>query len=256
MDGIIRDPYNGISSSSLCTYTGEVGMMLAIQHTGTFFSQMLRVFLFAFGLLCLSGCSYVSKWVYKIDIPQGNYIDQNQVNKLRIGMTKEQVTYILGSPLSNSAFNNDKWNYVYRFKTGKGSLMEKALVAFFEEERLIRVEGHFPVSENFHTPIEQDLPDLELASTAQAATPTAPEESSLWSVKLGLFTSVAKVNALKEQLEQAGYQVHLFPATPVEGKETQVFAGAGTFEAELEQVAEEVGKLTNSDVEVMRLPGS
>ena len=61
--------------------------------------------------LTLSACS---SWVYRYDVPQGNYLEQKSIDKLQVGMTKEQVKFILGSPVVVDAFNNDTWNYVYK----------------------------------------------------------------------------------------------------------------------------------------------
>ena len=47
----------------------------------------------------LTGCSVVEKLVYRIDINQGNYVEQSAVDKLKFGMTKAQVRFVLGSPM-------------------------------------------------------------------------------------------------------------------------------------------------------------
>ena len=52
--------------------------------------------------LSVSACS---SWVYRIDIPQGNYLEQKDIDKLQMGMTKEQVKFVLGSPVVEDAFN-------------------------------------------------------------------------------------------------------------------------------------------------------
>ena len=46
-------------------------------------------------LLLAGGC------VYRIDIPQGNFIEQKQIDRLRVGMSREQVEYVMGSPRNN-----------------------------------------------------------------------------------------------------------------------------------------------------------
>jgi len=52
-------------------------------------------------VLSLSACS---SWVYRIDIPQGNYLEQKSIDKIQVGMTKEQVRFVLGSPVVIDAF--------------------------------------------------------------------------------------------------------------------------------------------------------
>jgi len=101
--------------------------------------------------LSLSACS---SWVYRIDIPQGNYLEQKSIDKIQMGMTKEQVKFILGSPVLIDTFNNDTWNYVYRFKSGTSKKldMQKSFTIKFEDDKLISAEGDFELSENFNIP--------------------------------------------------------------------------------------------------------
>jgi outer membrane protein assembly factor BamE len=107
----------------------------------------MRPFLFpvlvAAGLL--SGCTFdslVSKVnPYKIDVRQGNYVDQSMVAQLKRGMTREQVRYVLGTPLVVDLFRSDRWDYVYRFQPGRGELQQRVISVFFVGDRLERIEG-------------------------------------------------------------------------------------------------------------------
>jgi outer membrane protein assembly factor BamE len=100
--------------------------------------------------LSLSACS---SWVYRIDIPQGNYLEQKSIDKIQMGMTKEQVKFILGSPVVVDTFDDDTWNYVYRFKSGRSKKldMKKSFTIKFEDNQLISADGDFELSENFNT---------------------------------------------------------------------------------------------------------
>ena len=102
--------------------------------------------------LSLTACS---SWVYRIDIPQGNYLEQKNIDKLQIEMTKEQVKFILGSPVVVDAFDDNTWHYVYRFRSGKDVRhnMKKNFVITFVDNKLVSAEGDFTVSENFNTPM-------------------------------------------------------------------------------------------------------
>src|SRR5437764_796897 len=58
--------------------------------------------------------------VYKIDINQGNYLSKDMVDKLKVGMTKQQVRGVLGTPRVTSACRESRWDYVYEYaKQGK-----------------------------------------------------------------------------------------------------------------------------------------
>jgi len=108
--------------------------------------------------LSLSACS---SWVYRIDIPQGNYLEQKSIDKIQVGMTKEQVKYVLGSPVIIDTFDNDTWNYIYRFKSGRSEKLnvQKSFTIKFKENKLIAAEGDFELSENFNTPFDNPESD-------------------------------------------------------------------------------------------------
>jgi outer membrane protein assembly factor BamE len=90
--------------------------------------------------LALTACSFFAP--YRIDIRQGNYIDDAMLEQLKPGMTREQVRFALGSPLVVDVFHSDRWDYVYHFKSGSGNKMEQRAVAvFFVDDKLDRVEG-------------------------------------------------------------------------------------------------------------------
>jgi len=114
--------------------------------------------------LFLSACS---SWVYRIDIPQGNYLEQKSIDKIQIGMTKEQVKFILGSPVVIDTFDNDTWNYIYRFKSGRDEKLntQKGFTVKFEDNKLISAEGDFELSENFNTPFNAPItPENKIAN--------------------------------------------------------------------------------------------
>ena len=90
--------------------------------------------------LGVSACSilpdnYVPSFVkpYKFDIQQGNFITQQDVAKLQVGMTKEQVRFILGTPLLNDAFHANRWDYVYRYQTGTGDIENSRITIVFKD---------------------------------------------------------------------------------------------------------------------------
>jgi outer membrane protein assembly factor BamE len=102
----------------------------------------------------LTGISACSSWVYRIDIPQGNYLEQKDIDKLRVAMTKEQVKFVLGSPVASNAFDNDTWHYFYALKSGNGSHFEKQLIVEFKDNKLQDIKGDFDKSADFNTPLD------------------------------------------------------------------------------------------------------
>lgn len=91
----------------------------------------------------VSGCTAVGDFLkpYRIDVRQGNFITQEMVSQLKPGMSRDQVRFVLGTPLVADVFHADRWDYVYRFQPGKGALQERRLSVVFESGKLVRVEG-------------------------------------------------------------------------------------------------------------------
>ena len=93
----------------------------------------------AAALLVAGGC-----FTYRIDIQQGNEITPEMVSQLQIGMTKREVTRILGFPLINDPFHKDRWDYYYSLKKGKtGETVQQQASLHFEGDLLASVETSF-----------------------------------------------------------------------------------------------------------------
>ncbi len=78
---------------------------------------------------------------YRIDIRQGNYVSQEMVAQLKPGMTRDQVRFLLGTPLIADMFHADRWDYIYRFQPGHGELQQRRLTVYFADNKLARVAG-------------------------------------------------------------------------------------------------------------------
>lgn len=93
-------------------------------------------------LLQFAGCSVFPSVLYKIDVQQGNIVTPDMVDKLKPGMTKSQVRFVLGTPLIVDAFRDNRWDYVY-MRQEKGELVEQErLTIFFENEILTHFENY------------------------------------------------------------------------------------------------------------------
>ena len=113
--------------------------------------MLSRAIILSIALCLVSGC------VYKIDIAQGNYLEQKEIDKLQVGMTKEQVKYVLGNPVVKDSFNTNTWYYVYEFVSGKNENFNKRkkLVLSFVDDKLTKAEGDFEIGDNFLVPMDQ-----------------------------------------------------------------------------------------------------
>jgi len=105
--------------------------------------KTLIIYSFSILVLLLSGCNKDKiPGVYRIDIQQGNAVDQDMINKLKPGMTKNQVAYVMGTPLIIDTFHPNRWDYVYNFHPGNGQREQRKLTLFFtEDEKLSNITG-------------------------------------------------------------------------------------------------------------------
>jgi outer membrane protein assembly factor BamE len=92
--------------------------------------------------LAACGSSWNLLSVYRMEIQQGNYLTQEMVSQLQPGMTRDQVRFVLGTPLLSDIFHENRWDYVYRRgRAGSREIEERRLSVFFDNDRLVRVEG-------------------------------------------------------------------------------------------------------------------
>jgi outer membrane protein assembly factor BamE len=81
--------------------------------------------------------------IYKLDIQQGNLFNKNLVDSLKPGMSKRQVTLVMGSPSIVSPFNQNRWDYVSTWRRHNGRMETKDLTLYFENDALARIEGDY-----------------------------------------------------------------------------------------------------------------
>lgn len=110
---------------------------------------------------------------FKIDVRQGNYVSQDMVAQLRPGQTKDQVRFILGTPLIVDAFHNDRWDYVYRFQPGRGPVEQRRLIVYFQDNRLFRVGGDVMAGEVTDAPASPPMQTLEIEDPKAKRAPKA-----------------------------------------------------------------------------------
>ena len=79
---------------------------------------------------------------YRIEIQQGNYVSQEMVSRLKPGMSKDQVRFVLGTPLITDSFHADRWDYVFRRqKVNSNEVEHRKMAVFFDSGKLARIEG-------------------------------------------------------------------------------------------------------------------
>jgi outer membrane protein assembly factor BamE len=78
---------------------------------------------------------------YRIDLPQGNYLTQDMVERVRPGMTPEQVRELLGSPLLSHVFHTDRWDYVFRYRHPNGHAEQRRVTVLFRDGRVAQLQA-------------------------------------------------------------------------------------------------------------------
>ena len=78
---------------------------------------------------------------YKIEVQQGNFVSQDMVAQLKPGMTREQVRFILGTPLITDIFHGERWDYIYYREAPDGKRENRRIAVFFSNDKLERLEG-------------------------------------------------------------------------------------------------------------------
>lgn len=90
-------------------------------------------------LLALTGCSLPV--FFRVPVVQGNIVTANEVNKLKLGMTKRQVKYVLGTPLVNPPFEKDRWDYVFYYRNPNAHVRHSKLTLYFNQGKLTDIQG-------------------------------------------------------------------------------------------------------------------
>jgi len=123
----------------------------------------------------LAGCSNFKIGPHRIDVQQGNALDQDNLARLKTGLSRSQVRFLLGTPLIVDPFRDDRWDYVYVFHKAGRLTEQKRVSLFFQGDLLARIEGDLPVAEQ-----EPDLaPPAAASDGAQATVAAAAETGSI-----------------------------------------------------------------------------
>ena len=101
-------------------------------------------------LLCACSRSYDGGFnaplLHKIDIQQGNVVDQEMLNQLKPGMDKKQVKFIMGTPVLIDPFHNERWEYIYSFQEGGTVREQRHITLHFENDKLAYISGDIEIS--------------------------------------------------------------------------------------------------------------
>ena len=104
-------------------------------------TKLLATGLLTGGLALGTGC------VYRIDIQQGNYLGDEKIQQVQVGMTKDQVRFLLGTPIIQDPFHPDRWDYVYYYKRGRSrNVDQRQMTIFFDEDAVREIVTDVPAA--------------------------------------------------------------------------------------------------------------
>ncbi len=87
---------------------------------------------------------------YRINIQQGVVVTQEMADQLNVGMTKDQVRFVLGTPILTDPFHANRWDYPFRFQPGRGAVEERRFTVYFADDKLTGYNGDsLPTEEEF-----------------------------------------------------------------------------------------------------------
>lgn len=124
----------------------------------------------AVSLLGLSQTACSLFGVYKIDIPQGSPLTQAQIAQVKVGMTTQQVRYILGTPPITDTLNANRWDYVYTYvpgtiarEAGLKPASGQHAVILFSNDQVVSINGAttFPVNQPGLPTDKDPSPDVQ-----------------------------------------------------------------------------------------------
>jgi outer membrane protein assembly factor BamE len=79
--------------------------------------------------------------VYRINIQQGNFLDQTAVEQVKAGMTRSQVRYLLGTPMVADSFDKERWDYIYYLKKGRSRHVDsRRVTVYFDGDKVARLD--------------------------------------------------------------------------------------------------------------------
>jgi outer membrane protein assembly factor BamE len=108
----------------------------------------MRNFLFPNGrlVLMLLICGALQACVFRVDVQQGNLLEEYDIEAVQVGMTRSQVQFLLGTPVVQDSFHQDRWDYIYFFRQGRSRNVDRSwLIVYFDGDRVKEILPDVPI---------------------------------------------------------------------------------------------------------------
>ncbi|MDR5903271.1 outer membrane protein assembly factor BamE [Halomonas icarae] len=133
--------------------------------------KLTKIVTLTVALLLASGCSYFG--VYKRDIPQGNLVTAEMVGQLRTGMTRDDVIYVMGSPLLEAPFDASQWDYLFYLDKAYEGTERRRVTLTFDGNRLVDIQREGDLDGAIEMRQGESGPSPDAGTSTPLATPNA-----------------------------------------------------------------------------------
>ena len=173
-----------------------------------------RHLIFFLTFIFLTACSvkspidYFEAKIYKLDVQQGNIITAEMLMGLKPGMTRAQVKYVLGTPLIQDSFHENRWDYIYKMIKDDRLIEERHVVVRFADDELVDVKGDIIQSNDILIGAKTERQSKVITLSEADYTEQKKDKNSLlsrlkfWEDETDQKTEEATIKISKEELEE------------------------------------------------------
>jgi len=173
-----------------------------------------RHLIFFLTFVFLTACSvkspidYFEAKIYKLDVQQGNIITAEMLMGLKPGMTRAQVKYVLGTPLIQDSFHENRWDYIYKMIKDDRLIEERHVVVRFADDELVDVKGDIIQSNDILIGAETERQSKVITLSEADYAEQKKDKNSLlsrlkfWEDETDQKTEEATIKISKEELEE------------------------------------------------------
>jgi outer membrane protein assembly factor BamE len=155
-----------------------------------------------------TGC----KLIYKQNVQQGNAHEQDDLDQVELGMSKKQVSYLLGTPAIHDPFHQDRWDYISMLSRRGGEPVRRLVTLTFENDLLIATDGIGDSKGGDIKALEETkaavagLDDVETAKRTQLVTDDGVID---WTLQIGAFNTHEEAEEFLTRVQSKGYTASL-----------------------------------------------
>ncbi len=155
-----------------------------------------------------TGC----KLIYKQNVQQGNAHEQDDLDQVELGMSKKQVSYLLGTPAVHDPFHQDRWDYISMLSRRGGEPVRRLVTLTFENDLLVATDGIGDSKGGDIKALEEtraavaSLDDVETAKGTQLVTDDGVID---WTLQLGAFNTHEEAAEFLDRVRSKGYTASL-----------------------------------------------